>query len=129
MWPNTALTKRLGIKYPIIQAPLASISTAPMAAAVSDTGALGSIGSANMTPRAVADQLRAVRELTAAPFAVNFFVHEPPREDEEVARRMRDRLEGYRLELGAEPSRPWCQRRSRSTPRCWRWSSRRGRRW
>lgn len=35
--------QRLGIRYPIIQAPMAGVSTPELAAAVSNTGALGSI--------------------------------------------------------------------------------------
>jgi nitronate monooxygenase len=40
----TTLTSLLGIRYPIIQAPMAGVSTPNLAAAVSDAGALGSIG-------------------------------------------------------------------------------------
>jgi len=38
------LLEKLGIDLPIIQAPMAGVSTAAMAAAVSNAGALGSIG-------------------------------------------------------------------------------------
>jgi nitronate monooxygenase len=101
MWPTTTLLDLLRIDHPIVQAPMAAISTAPLAAAVSKGGALGSIGSATMSAEEVTAQVRALREQTGRPFNLNFFVHRPPRNDEAVAGRMRARLERYRVELGA----------------------------
>jgi nitronate monooxygenase len=43
---GTALTNRLGIEHPLVQAPMTTISTAPLVAAVSNAGGLGSIGAA-----------------------------------------------------------------------------------
>ncbi len=43
-WPDTELTDHLGIRYPIIQAPMASASTPALAIAVSTAGGLGSLG-------------------------------------------------------------------------------------
>jgi len=103
-WPRTALTAKLGIRLPIVQAPLASISTAPLAAAVARAGGLGSIGSAVMKPAEVEEQVRALRGQIArnVPFALNFFVHEAPRLDEWDAAWMRRRLEPYMRELDAQ---------------------------
>jgi nitronate monooxygenase len=101
MWPKTALTDLLGITYPLVQAPMASISTAPLAAAVSAAGGLGSIGAATMPPESVAAEIDGVRARTDRPFAVNFFVHQPPSPDETAAARMRARLEPYREAVGA----------------------------
>ena len=44
-----ALLQRLGIEHPIIQAPMAGVSTPEMAAAVSNAGGLGSIGVGNLS--------------------------------------------------------------------------------
>jgi nitronate monooxygenase len=101
MWPRTALTELLGIAYPIVQAPMASMSTAPLAAAVSAAGGLGSIGAATMPVPTVTAEVAAVRAQTDRPFAVNFFVHHPPRGDEAAAARMIERLERYRQAAGA----------------------------
>lgn len=106
MWPNTALTARLGITYPIVQAPMASISTAPLAAAVSMAGGLGSIGSAVMPPAAVEAQVRDVRARTDRPFALNFFVHVPAPPAEAAAASMWQRLEPYRRALGLDQMPP-----------------------
>jgi nitronate monooxygenase len=40
----TDLIARLGLRYPIIQAPMAGTSTPSLAAAVSNAGGLGSLG-------------------------------------------------------------------------------------
>ena len=36
MWPDNVLTERLNLRYPIFQAPMGSITTPSLAAAVSD---------------------------------------------------------------------------------------------
>lgn len=76
-----SLIDRLGLTVPIIQAPMAGVSTPRMAAAVSNAGALGSIGvgatDADGAGRMIAD----TRALTDRPFNVNLFVHAAPRRD------------------------------------------------
>lgn len=100
-WPHTRLTELLGIRYPIVQAPMACISTAPLVSAVSESGALGSLGSALLRSSELAAHVAHVRESTARPFAMNFYVHEEPRRDRVALARMRERLEPYRRELDA----------------------------
>lgn len=71
----------LGVRHPIIQAPMAGVSTPQLAAAVSDAGALGSLGlGASSTAQAQA-LIRATRALTPAPFNVNLFCHRPAQAD------------------------------------------------
>lgn len=69
---KTAVTEKLGIKYPIIQGCMQWIALAPLAASVSEAGGLGIISSSSC---ATAEDLRAevkkIRELTDKPFAVN----------------------------------------------------------
>jgi nitronate monooxygenase len=78
---TTSLTRLLGIELPIIQAPMAGVSTARLAAAVSNAGALGSIalgaGNAAQARAAIAD----LRALTDRPFNVNVFAHRPAKSD------------------------------------------------
>jgi nitronate monooxygenase len=70
--------ERLGLSYPIIQAPMANISTPALAAAVCEAGALGSFATGT-TPAAetVAQQLSELRAVTDRPFNVNVFCHQP----------------------------------------------------
>lgn len=106
MWPTTRLSDELGIAYPIIQAPMASITTAPIVAAVCASGGLGSLGSSVMSAERIAAEVAGVRAATRAPFALNFFLHHPPRADHAVFERMRQRLEPYRQELGVAELAP-----------------------
>jgi nitronate monooxygenase len=63
------------LRVPIVQAPLAGgASTPALTAAVVEAGAFGFVAAGYRTPDALRDDLRATRELTAAPFGVNVFV-------------------------------------------------------
>src|ERR1700675_1582017 len=72
---KTPLCDVLGIEVPIILAAMGSASSAEFAAAASNEGALGSIGSLFRTSAAVKRDLDVVKELTNRNFAVN---HIPP---------------------------------------------------
>lgn len=72
---------RLALRLPIIQAPMAGVSTPLLAAAVSNTGALGSIAIGSMTPALARAAIDETRQRTARPFNVNVFCHEPPVRD------------------------------------------------
>ena len=74
---KTALTDRLGLDLPIIQAPMAGTSTPELAAAVSNAGALGSISIASVDAAEGRRQIQALKALTARPFNVNLFCHAP----------------------------------------------------
>lgn len=79
--PATAagLIARLGIDWPIVQAPMAGGPTTPaLIAAVGAAGALGSLGAALMAPVAIREAAAAIRALSDRPFAINLFVLPPP---------------------------------------------------
>ena len=68
------LLARLGIRHPIIQAPMGGgPSTPELVAAVSDAGGLGSLAAAYLTPGQIARDVEGVRRLTDRPFHVNLF--------------------------------------------------------
>ncbi len=70
----TDLLTTLGIRHPIIQAPMGGgPSTPELVAAVSDAGGLGSLAAAYLTPEAIAVEVGRVRALTDRPFNVNLF--------------------------------------------------------
>jgi nitronate monooxygenase len=100
MWPQTRLTEILGIACPIVQAPMAGFSTPALAAAVSNAGGLGSLGSAMLEPEQLRASLRNLRAATNRPCNANFFVHAPPTEDAARRARMQARLRPYYDELG-----------------------------
>lgn len=71
------LLSLLRIRLPIIQAPMAGVSSPEMAAAASECGALGSIGVGATDAESARAMIAAVRERTAHPFNVNLFCHQP----------------------------------------------------
>ena len=73
--------QRLGIRYPIIQSPMAGVSTPALAAAVSDAGGLGSVAIGHLGPDAARSAIEAVRKVVKGPFNVNVFCHRPARRD------------------------------------------------
>ncbi|WP_420872000.1 nitronate monooxygenase [Cohnella rhizosphaerae] len=59
---ETSFTRKLGIAYPIVQAPMASGPATPeLAAAVSNAGGLGSLGAGYWSPAQIRDAIREVR--------------------------------------------------------------------
>lgn len=81
IWPDPRLLDLLQIEHAIIQAPMAGSTTPALAAAVSNAGALGSLGCAMMDPAAVRDSVQEIRARTNRSFNINFFCHTPPRDD------------------------------------------------
>ncbi|MEE4301352.1 MAG: nitronate monooxygenase [Pseudomonadales bacterium] len=75
------LTTRAGrvlADLPIVQAPMAGVSTPVLAAAVSEAGALGSLALGAVTPARADALIAAVRECTDRPVNYNVFAHAPP---------------------------------------------------
>jgi len=71
------LLELLGIEHPIIQAPMAGVSTVPLAAAVSNAGALGSIAVGAINAQQARAAIVEMRSLSSRPFNVNVFAHRP----------------------------------------------------
>jgi nitronate monooxygenase len=68
---RTAFTQAFGIVHPIVQAGMAREAGARLAAAVSNAGGLGTIGSIGAGPDHLQAEIRSCRGLTSRPFAVN----------------------------------------------------------
>jgi nitronate monooxygenase len=75
--PSSHLLDRLGMRVPIVQSPMAGVSSPAMAAAVSNAGGLGSLGVGAMTADQARDAIRAFRRSSEGPLNVNLFVHRP----------------------------------------------------
>jgi enoyl-[acyl-carrier protein] reductase II len=80
---STPLCDLFNIEVPIILAPMGSCTSAEFAAAVSNAGGLGSIGTLSRTTAAVRRDIDMVRRLTRRPFAIN---HIPQTLDAEAFR-------------------------------------------
>ncbi|MBN2605261.1 MAG: DUF561 domain-containing protein [Bacilli bacterium] len=77
----TDLRDLLHIKFPIIQGGMANIATHQLAAAVSNAGGLGLIGSGGWDVERVRDEIRKTKELTSKPFGVNIMLMSPHAEN------------------------------------------------
>jgi enoyl-[acyl-carrier protein] reductase II len=87
---HSRLCDLLGIETPIILAPMGTCTSAEFAAAISNAGGLGSIGTLLRPTSAVRRDVDEIRRLTKQPFAVN---HIPQTLDSEA----------FRLTLDARP--------------------------
>ncbi|WP_374298120.1 NAD(P)H-dependent flavin oxidoreductase [Sphingomonas sp.] len=76
-----ALRARLALSVPLVQAPMAGVSTPAMAAAVCEAGGLGSIALGATDAAGAGAMIAELRARTARPFGVNLFVHAPARAD------------------------------------------------
>jgi enoyl-[acyl-carrier protein] reductase II len=72
------ITDILNIQYPIFQGGMGNISNAPLTAAVSEAGALGTIGVGTMTPEEVEKIILETKALTSKPFALNIPISVTP---------------------------------------------------
>jgi len=88
---------------PILQAPMAGVSTPAMAAAVNAAGGLGGIALGANTPALAGDMLAELRARTDRPFNVNLFVHAPPRIDRAREAAWCEALSPTFAAFGAEP--------------------------
>lgn len=68
---RTPLCDLLGIEQPVILAPFGPWEQVDLAAAVSNAGGLGSLGTALRSPQELRDQWTRLRALTDRPFAIN----------------------------------------------------------
>ena len=99
------LTELLGIRYPLIQAPMAGIGTPELAAAVSSEGALGSLGAGMLSPEKLREEIGAVRALGDGPLNVNLFSPQAPVDPGDSIERMQERLAPWRERLGVAEER------------------------
>ncbi|WWC92697.1 uncharacterized protein L201_007656 [Kwoniella dendrophila CBS 6074] len=90
--------KKLKIKYPIIQAPMAGTSTPLLASTISNNGGLGSLGlgsSNHIQAKKMILETRKLLDKKDLPFNVNLFVHPKPNFNEQVNQKWINRLKPY----------------------------------
>ena len=103
MWQSNALTERLNLKYPIIQAPMGIITTPALAAAVSNAGGLGGIGMWGLAADDAARRIAGFRQLSGGSLNVNYPIWPDPAYSTEDAERMRRHLQPVYDEKGLGP--------------------------
>lgn len=78
---DTALSRKLGLKYPLVAAPMFLISNREMIVASAEAGILGCMPSLNArTPEAFREDLAWVRARTDRPFGINLTIGLTPKE-------------------------------------------------
>lgn len=69
--------RRLGMRWPIFQAPIGSITSAELAAAVSEAGGVGHLACTWRSPEQLAEVFRKMADLTKKPYGANFVMAFP----------------------------------------------------
>jgi len=78
---DTPLARLLGVRYALVQAPMANVQPPALAAVVSNAGGLGTIAGATLSADALRAAIREVRAATPEPFGVNVFAPPHLRDD------------------------------------------------
>lgn len=98
-----AFTDHFHLALPLIQAPMAGVSTPLLAAEVSEAGGLGSIGVGATDAAGARMMIEEVRARTTRAFNVNLFVHGPARPDDAREAAWLAALSPLFAEFGATP--------------------------
>lgn len=104
---DTAITRLLGITYPIIQGGMAWVSDGYLAAAVSNAGGAGIIAAGDHDPEWLKDEINRARSLTNKPFGVNIMLMSPYK-DEIVEMVCKEKIKF--VTLGAGDPTPYFQK-------------------
>jgi nitronate monooxygenase len=103
MWPQNALTERLNIRWPILQAPMGWLSTPALAAAVSNAGGLGGIGMWGFSAEDAERRIAGFRQQSGGSLNVNYPLWPEPEITADVADPMRNRLQAHYDAKGLGP--------------------------
>jgi nitronate monooxygenase len=120
MWPSNALTERLNLKWPIIQAPMGSASTPALAAAVSNAGGLGGLGMWGRTAEQAARRIAGFRKQSGCSLNVNYPIWPDPRCPPEITEAMQRQLQPRYDTHGLDWSRSRKAPSATSGPHMWR---------
>src|SRR5579862_51302 len=93
MWPTNALTERLNLRWPILQAPMGSASTPALAAAVTNAGGLGGLGMWGRNAEQAARRIAGFRQQSGGSLNVNYPIWPDPRCEPESEAAMRRHLQ------------------------------------
>jgi nitronate monooxygenase len=97
------LLELLGIHSPIIQAPMAGVSTPAMAAAVTEAGGLGSIAAGSVRSAEARRMIAETRARSTGPFNVNLFCHSPATAKPAIQVSWIERFRPHFEQFGASP--------------------------
>ena len=93
MWSKNLMSEKLGLEWPVFQAPMAEFTTPELAAAVSNAGGMGALGMWGFSAAEVADRISGFRELSDGGLNVNYPLWDDPGDLNGVGMPMRERLQ------------------------------------
>ena len=105
MWSQNALTDRLNLKWPILQAPMGWFSTPALAAAVSNAGGLGGLGMWGYTAEEAERRIAGFQQMSGRGLNANYPLWPEPGITPDTSEPMRARLQAHfdAKGLGAVP--------------------------
>lgn len=105
------LTRRLGVRYPIIQGGLAYVGNGTLAGAISAAGGFGQVGSGGRSPEGLAREISLAFETAAGtPFGVNLPLGEHADREPYVAAIVKEAARLRAVSLSAGNPRPYIRR-------------------
>ncbi|WP_339171772.1 nitronate monooxygenase [Solibacillus sp. FSL R5-0691] len=96
------MVAKLPIGQPIVQAPMAGITTPEFVVACCEAGVLGSIGAGYLSGAETKQFIQEVKAFTTKPFSVNLFVPEQPKADAHLLQQAKEALQPICDELNIE---------------------------
>src|SRR6187549_785954 len=95
MWSRNALTERLNLRWPFLQAPMGWLSTPALAAAVSNAGGLGGLGMWEFSSEDAERRIAGFQQLSGGSLNVNYPLWPEPKINSDVSDPMRKRLQAH----------------------------------
>lgn len=95
----------LGLRLPIIQAPMAGVQGSELAISVCHVGGLGSLPCGMLSIDVMVDDIKAIKKATKSAFNLNFFCHQVGEFDALRHKHWRTILTPYFAEFGGEETR------------------------
>src|SRR5262245_33941254 len=103
MWPANRLTERLNLKWPIVQAPMGTMSTSALAAAVSNAGGLGGLGMWGLSAEDAGRRIAGFRQLSGGSLNVNYPIWPEPAATSDAVQAMQRHLQVHYDAKGMGP--------------------------
>ena len=95
MWSSNAFTERLNLKWPILQAPMGSLTTPALAAAVSNAGGIGGLGMWGFSAEDAERRIAGFRQQSSGSLNVNYPLWPEPKITPQASEAMRKRLQPH----------------------------------
>ena len=101
-----SLFAELGMRYPVIQAPMAGVQDSALAMAATSAGALGSLPAAMLSGADLRQELSRLAASGPGPYNINFFCHRQQEPEPAAEQRWRQVLLPYYAEFGVDAAAP-----------------------